>query len=125
MTHHKSFASSKPTGALLSVDELLPSLRIYGCVQTTSAMARHRLIHSLTPSTTLRKETNIKNEEKPCHKEKGHKLLNKEEKTKQPQTKENEGLTVAEVTYEVEGKKYVPLSWRKSAQKRLQDSRAP
>lgn len=61
----------------------------------------------------------------PCHKEKGHKLSNKEGKTKQSQTKENEGLTVAEVTHEEEGEKHLPFSWRKSAQKRLQDSRAP
>lgn len=71
------------------------------------------------------KTETLRMSKRPCHKEKGHKLSNKKEKTKQPQTKESKGLTVAEVTHEDEGKKHFPLSWRKSAQKRLQDSVAP
>lgn len=62
---------------------------------------------------------------RPGHKKKGDKLSNKEENNKQSQTKENEGVTVAEVTQEEEGKQHLPLSWRKSAQKKLQDSGAP
>ena len=37
---------------------------------------------------------------------------------KKYKTKENEGLTVADVTQEEEGKKHLPPDWKKSAQKR-------